>query len=157
MLYGKFNLRKIAYPTINEWAIHNSLAKWSAAVQIQLVLRAAVQIQLVLRQTFAILLCSSRWVQMPLWPLTSVHVWCPSLSCSVRAVPSIYELKFDISIAVGCLLWFIEVSFSQLRNSTQILRNGFVYIYYHLWKISTQIIIECKIFALQWFPAMNSL
>ena len=41
---------------------------------------------------------------------------------------------------------FIEVNFSKLPDSNQIFRNDFVCLYYHLFKISAQI-IECVIFA----------
>ena len=42
---------------------------------------------------------------------------------------------------------FIEVNFSKLTDSNQIFRNDFVWIHYHLGKISQ--IIECKIFVAQ--------
>ena len=44
------------------------------------------------------------------------------------------------------LYMFIEVNFSKLTDSNQILRNDFVGLHYHLCKISSQI-IECIIFA----------
>ena len=41
---------------------------------------------------------------------------------------------------------FVELYFSKLTDSNQIFRNDFVYLHYHLWQISSQI-IDCTIFA----------
>ena len=50
----------------------------------------------------------------------------------------------------------LDVNFSKLMDSNQILRIDFVCIHYHLWEMSCQI-IGCKIFAPYDFLEMNSL
>ena len=50
---------------------------------------------------------------------------------------------------------FIEKNFSKLTDSSQIFRINFVYIHYHLCKISPQI-IDCKIFDPYDFLEINS-
>ena len=57
-------------------------------------------------------------------------------------ITALQKLDYDWSVHK-----FIEVNFSKLTDNSQIFRNDFDCIHYHLCKISSQI-IECKISAL---------